>query len=117
MSAIFNRNQLVLVTEAIFKGAANRIESAVPSGIPLAEFDARKTARWESLYSILGTTQNQLRELAKAMGREAGEYEQCEQFLRLTQVYDNEKRTGLASDFPSVKWLAESFVDQHLTGE
>jgi hypothetical protein len=42
MSAIFNRNQLVLITEAIFVGAARRIESVVPSDIPLTEFDARK---------------------------------------------------------------------------
>ncbi len=118
MSAILNRDQLVLVTETIFNGAVGRIESAVPSGIPLVEFDARKESRWESLYSILGTVRNQLRELLRVTGCEAPvEIPQCGHFHRLTEIYCNEKRIGVTKDFPSVKWLAESFVDQYFTGE
>lgn len=118
MSAIFNRDQLILVTEAIFVGAARRIESVVPSDIPLTEFDARKDARWDNLYGILGTVRNQLRELLRVAGCEdPAEIPQCGHFQRVTEIYCNEKRIGVTKDFPSVRWLAESFVDQYFKGE
>ncbi len=113
----FDREQLVFMSELVFSGVRDAIESALPPAIGVDEFKEREVEIKEYICGATNTVAMSLAVMYAQLnddGLGRGDFRQFEQFEKMVDDYITECVDGNSSGwFPSTRPLSESFVDQY----